>query len=352
MATKGYHQYRGRGRGSNKLLILLLLLILLGACTFLFLQRYLVYNDDGSVSLQLPFGQQAEQQPDKIPDDEIDIQREAPAQSNPETDPETDTQPEPPQLQPLHAKELPYGCLNTGDPTRFAQDAEALVVNVKRADGTIAYHTAIDLPDNVLRGKESTLARLQTIAQSDRYTVARMAVLCDNAFAAAVPQSALRYKSGKLWADNFNRFWLDPSSEQVSAHICALAKECAELGFDEILLDQIRYPIEGDLSQTTLASGTDRAAAIAALAAKVRETVGDDVAVSIILPASIGTDYSFAQSGLTPQVLMESFDRIYVPQGSSAYHWLNGVLSNDYDRSTRLVITAASAVGESYMITQ
>ena len=138
----------------------------------------------------------------------------------------------------------------------------------------------------------------------------------------------------------------------MSAHICALAKECAELGFDEILLDQIRYPIEGDLSQTTLASGTDRAAAIAALAAKVRETVGSDVAVSIILPASIGTDYSFAQSGLTPQVLMESFDRIYVPQGSSAYHWLNGVLSNDYDRSTRLVITAASAVGESYMITQ
>ena len=59
--------------------------------------------------------------------------------------------------------------------------------------------------------------------------------------------------------------------------------------------------------------------------------------------SSVRRAYSFAQSGLTPQVLMESFDRIYVPQGSSAYHWLNGVLSNDYDRSTRLVITAASA---------
>lgn len=348
MATKGYHQYRGRGRGGKKPLILLLLLILLGACTFLFLQRYLVYNDDCSVSLHLPFGQQEQQQPGKIPDDEIDIQREDPAQ----TDPEAGPQPEQQALQQLHAKELPYNCLYSGDPAQLVQGAEAVVVNVKRADGTIAYHTGIDLPANVLRGNESTLNRLQTIAQSECYTVARMAVLCDNAFAAAVPETALRYRSGGLWPDNFNRFWLDPANERVAEHICALAKECAQLGFDEILLDQLRYPIEGDLTQTTLASDTDRAAMIAALAAKVREAVGSDVAVSIILPASIGTDYSFAQSGLTPQVLTESFDRIYVPQGSSAYQWLSGVLGDDYDRSTRLVITAASATGESYMIAQ
>ena len=353
MATKGYHQYRGRGRGGKKLLVLLLLLILLGACTFLFLQRYLVYNDDGSVSLQLPFGQQEEQQPGKIPDDEIDIQREDP-NSDPDPDPTPDPapDPEPVPLQQLHARELPYGCLSSGDPTRFLQDAEAVVVNIKQADGTIAYHTGIDLPANVLRGNESTLTRLQTIAQSDCYTVARMAVLCDSAFAAAVPEAALRYRSGALWLDNFNRFWLDPSSERVAEHICALARECVEMGFDEILLDQLRYPIEGNLSQTSLDAGTDRAAVIAALVAKVREAVGPQVAVSIILPASIGTDYSFAQSGLTPQVLMESFDRIYVPQGSGSQYWLNGVLTDDYDRSTRLVLTASYAAADSYMIVQ
>lgn len=348
MATRGYHQYRGRGGGGKKLLILLLLLILLGACAFLFLQRYIVYNGDGSVSIELPFGRdQQPEMPDEIPEEEVDIQREDPPEPVTPVEPE----PEPLVLRPLHAKELGYNCLYS-DPTSQLEGWEAVVVNVKRYDGTIAYHTDITLPDNVLRGAEVTRQHLQTIAQSQCYTVARMSVLCDNAFAAAVPEAALTYTWGGQWVDNYNRFWLDPSNEKTIEHICALAKECVELGFDEILLDHLRYPIEGNLGQTTLSADTDRAAAIAALAARIRETVGSQVAVSIILPASIGTDYSFRSSGLTPQVLMGSFDRIYTPQNSDSYYWLNGVLSDDYDRTTRLVITSSYAAADSYMIAQ
>ena len=76
MAIRGYHQYRGKGRGSQTLLVVLLLLILLGACTFLFLQKYLVYDSDGGVHLELPFGRSEQDgEPGKIPDDEVIIQR-------------------------------------------------------------------------------------------------------------------------------------------------------------------------------------------------------------------------------------------------------------------------------------
>ena len=76
MAIRGYHQYRGKGRSSQKLLVVLLLLILLGACTFLFLQKYLVYDSDGGVHLELPFGRNEQgDKPGKIPDDEVIIQR-------------------------------------------------------------------------------------------------------------------------------------------------------------------------------------------------------------------------------------------------------------------------------------
>ena len=349
MATKGYNQYRGRGRGGKKLLVLLLLLILLGACAFLFLQRYIVYHDDGSISIELPFG-------DKTPADEgnkidVDIQREDPAQESTPDDPQTDPDPQPLVLRALHARELGYSCLYS-DPTSQLQGWEAVVVNVKRYDGSIAYYTGIELPANVLRGSEITATHLQTIASSDCYTVARMSVLCDNAFALAVPSASIRYTQGGQWIDNYNRFWLDPTSEQVIEHICALAKECAELGFDEILLDHLRYPIEGSLSQTTVSATTGRAEAITALVARVREAVGPQIAISVILPGSIGTDYSFEVSGLTPQVLTESFDRIYVPQDSSAYYWLTGKLDSSFDRSTRLVVTSTYAAADSYMIAQ
>lgn len=347
MATKGYHQYRGRGRGGKTLLVLLLLLILLGACAFLFLQRYIVYHDDGSISIELPFDlSRPQDEPPPISPEDVDLEREDPVDTPPPAD-----EPEPLVLSALHAQELTYGCLYS-DPTWQLQGQEAVVVNVKRQDGTIAYYTNIALPDNVLRGNEATGTHLQTIAQSPCYTVARMSVMCDSAYAAAVPSAAISYTYGGLWVDNYNRFWLDPTNEQVIDHICALAKECVDLGFDEILLDHLRYPIEGSLSQTTVSSDTDRAAAIANLAGRVREAVGPQVAVSIILPGSIGTDYSFAQSGLTAQVLSGNFDRIYVPEGSSSYFWVNQSLPGDYDRATRLVVTSTYAAAPSYMIAQ
>ena len=349
MATKGYQQYRGRGRGGKKLLVLLLLLILLGACTFLFLQRYIVYDSGGGVRLELPFGREEQEAgPGKIPDSEIDIQRE---DSVPQPEPEPEPEPEPLTLTPLHAKELPFSCLNS-DPSARLKNQEAVVVNIKRADGTITYHTGIDLPANVLCGNQSTVANLRTILQSNCYTVARISALCDYAYADAVPAAAYNYTWGGVWQDNYGRQWLDPTKEETAEYLCALAKECAQLGFDEILLDHMRFPIEGKLNQTTLDADTDRAAAITHLVQRVREAVGPQVAVSIILPASIGTDYSFKQSGLTPQVLTEQFDRIYVPRNSDSYYWLEGKLSGDFDRAVRLVLTGSDAGKDSYMITQ
>ena len=52
--TKGYHSYRGRG-GGQKVLVVLLLIVLLVAVGFLAAQRYIVYEADGSMRLDLPW---------------------------------------------------------------------------------------------------------------------------------------------------------------------------------------------------------------------------------------------------------------------------------------------------------
>ena len=345
MATKGYHQYRGRGRGGGKLPVILLLVVLLCAIVFLIGQRYIVYHDDGSVTIELPFFHQQQTDPGDIPDDDVHIEYEDPDPDD--TDPDEET---PVTLQALQAYGLPYGCLNS-NPASLLTDRKAVAVYMKNPDGTLAYQSSVTLPQGVGTGSSTTLTSVQTITGSDCYTVARITALCDSAYAQALPESAIRYTGGSLWWDNYSRFWLDPGSDAAREYLCALAKECAQLGFDEIVLEQFRYPIEGDLSGTTAADTAQRAAALQELAQAIREAAGPSVAVSILLPGSIDTDYSFQASGLTAQMLQESFHRIYVPQGSAAYYWLDGALGADFDRNTRLVLTADAPLGSgSYLV--
>ena len=348
MATKGYNSYSGRRNGKKIALVVVLLLILLGAVAYLLAQQYVVYEDDGSIRLELPFFTKKDTPAPLPSSDEVNIQRD-------DEDPDAKLTPTKPSsaLEELHATELPYGVL-TWDPSELLVDESAVVVNIKRFDGAIAYQSSLTtLPDSVLQGNPDTLTHLKTIMDSDCYTVARISALCDNAFALGRPESAMRYPDGQLWYDNYSRTWLDPSQSSTVEYLCALAKECEKLGFDEILLEHFRYPIEGDLSLTSLSENTDRGAAIAKLAGEIHKAA-PSLRVSVMLPASIGTDYSFSASGLPAKVLAENFDRIYVPRESAAYYWLDGALPADYDRASRLVLTDYTVPSQSgsYMVCQ
>lgn len=44
------------------------------------------------------------------------------------------------------------------------------------------------------------------------------------------------------WRDEEKLRWLDPDSETARAYIVGLCRELAQLGFDEIMLDQCWFP--------------------------------------------------------------------------------------------------------------
>ena len=353
--TKGYHQYRGRGSKAKILLVILLVLILLGAIAYLFGQKYIVYEADGSIRLDLPFLQQKDDSvdPDDIPEQDINIQYGEEGDTNAGTDEGKDTPvvtdpivlPKP-ALQLLQAQELSYSCL-TSDPTAAIAGKSAVVVNIKRADGTLAYPSGVGLAQGILQAGEMALTNLKTITDSSCYTVARISALCDISFAEAHRDAAITYSGGSLWMDDYERHWLNPASEATQQYLCDLAKECAALGFDEILLDQFRFPVEGNLSGTNVPA--DRIAALTQLAQKIREAV-PSIAVSILLPGGIGSDSSYAVSGISFQMINENFDRVYVPEGSYAYFWAVDSMPADFARDTRLVITAYAPTGSSYMV--
>lgn len=344
MATKGYNSYSGRSHRGKIVLVVVLVLILLAACSYLLLQPYVVYEDDGSIRLELPFLEKKdeEQKKPELPEvNEEDIHRE-------EGKPAPAVKPE---MKDLHALELPYDCLNS-DPKALLKDQSAVVVNVKHSDGSFTYQSTLQLPEGVTQGKKENTEHLKTILDSNCYAVAKISALCDNAYTGAVPDAAIRYEGGSVWSDFYDRSWLDPARPESKEYLCAIAKECEAQGFDELLLEHFRYPIEGELQGTGVKEDLDRGKVLAEVVEAMHKAA-PSLRISVLLPGSLDSDYAFQASGLPAKVLAESFDRIYVPAGSACYDWLDHSLREDYDRQAKLVLTTSGPLESgSYMIAQ
>lgn len=329
MTTKGYHRYRGRNTRGKVALVIVLVLVLIAAVAYLLTQEYVVYDDEGKAHLELPWSRKETEtpQPDPTPaPDDVDITREEPQRQK---------------VDAIHAWELSYGCLG-GDPGYLLTGREAVAVNVKMYDGSVAYHTAVSLPEGILTGGNATSRNLQTILDSDCYTVARLACFCDNAYADAMgDRAALCTAEGVPYRDGSGRRWLDPTKPETLRYITDLAEECARLGFDEILLDWFLYPTSGD--QTALDLPADRTAVLKDFAQALEKQLPEGTVLSVVL-----RETPTADSGLTPELLTACFDRVYVMPEADA-----SALPTGYDAATRVVaMTAYAPDSGSYLVTQ
>jgi hypothetical protein len=81
------------------------------------------------------------------------------------------------------------------------------------------------------------------------YTIARLVSFKDPILAERRPDLAVGDIGGGIWRDVNGVPWLNPFNEEVWAANAALAAEAALLGFDEIQLDYVRFPTDGNLSR-------------------------------------------------------------------------------------------------------
>ena len=331
MATRGYNSYRGRTSAGRIFLIVVLILVLLSAVGYLVVQDYLVYDEAGQVHLELPFGHRGQQeQPDKPPVENVDIDR---------LEPESKLTP----VTVLHAVRLPDDCLWWGaDYIMNTLAPEDMVLAVKRENGGITYDTQVSVPQNVIVERGRPLDCLKQLLASGRYTVGRICCFGDSAYARGLPETALVREDGGIWYDANGGAWLDPTNPAVLSYITSLVSECAELGFDEILLDWFCYPSTGELDAIAN-GGSDHTQILTDLAKSLRSSLPEGVALSVTLRGS-------GDNALTAAEAAELFDRIYLPAGEDAAA-VRRQLPESYDPDTRLVITAAEApVSGSYVI--
>jgi len=132
-----------------------------------------------------------------------------------------------------------------------ATELNALVVDVKE-DGGVYYPTDVPLFRDA--GTFSPVLDVDGVvaALRDRgiYAIARLVTFKDSGLAWARPDLAvLDEVTGEPWLDYGDASWLNPFQEEVWDGTIALAEELADLGFDEIQFDYVRFPSDGDLDR-------------------------------------------------------------------------------------------------------
>jgi len=104
----------------------------------------------------------------------------------------------------------------------------------------------------------ATVARparlVNLLHQRGLHVVARLTCFCDWRLARARPDLVpLSRRGDGLWREKGIRAWVDPSLPEVQDYLLDLVAEVAGHGVDEIQLDYVRFPTEGDAADAVFA---------------------------------------------------------------------------------------------------
>jgi protocatechuate 3,4-dioxygenase beta subunit len=110
---------------------------------------------------------------------------------------------------------------------------------------------ASQVPEVIAAGTvEDNMPIREILAEAKRrniYMIARVQIMAhDNALLQAHPDWYVQ-KNGKPWRSHDGMAWLDAFDERVADYNIKLAVEAAQLGFDDIQFDYIRFPSDGNL---------------------------------------------------------------------------------------------------------
>jgi hypothetical protein len=239
--------------------MVLVVAITVTVCSVVWLQRFVVYTDDGA---KLVFDQ-----PKRLPQAQLPGQAYDPAITIHYSD------------QPFR-EGLPQLAGYYIDPQDLMKDPEAVrqkleqlpagtavLLDVKGYRGYFYYSTAVGRNTSSSYDIDKMDELIRWLAGSDLYVIARMSALRDFDVAWNDKSCGLAKTNGALYADEGRYglgYWLDPTDDTVLRYLTQVLRELRDLGFDEVVLDNFRYP-----NTDKLAFKGDRDAALQEAAAQL-----------------------------------------------------------------------------------
>lgn len=313
--------YRGRKTVTDILrmiAIALAVVVVLVLAGVVYLQRYLVYTDDG-VRLDLPPFLQMFRQERPEPGGSSSLP-ELPDVSLPE-DPggsQPDTEPVPEPEPPGFALSLTVDEVASGAAAARLEEsgAEAVVLEVKDQMGQLAWPSEQSIAGwSHVNGQQAAADALKRWNEGEVYTIARVHCFRDDTVPYYNNRLALRWAGTDWnWRDELSLRWTSPGREEIRAYNAALCGELAAMGFDEILLEEFYFPVTGKLENIRRSDSYDPSQFTAQLEdflAQVQQAVEPyGTKVSLRIAGGILGEGS-AVSGVTPQMLDQFGYRIW-----------------------------------------
>lgn len=128
-------------------------------------------------------------------------------------------------------------------------ELNTMVIDVKDDEGRITYEMGLESVRQMgantryIKDMEGLMKQLK---EHQVYTIARIVCFKDPYLAANRPELALKKPDGTPVTDANGLAWVNPYREEVWEYLTEVAKAAAEMGFDEIQFDYVRFPIGSD----------------------------------------------------------------------------------------------------------
>jgi len=312
MGTRGYSSYHGRRSGSKVVMVVILLAVFLLAAGYLVLQNFVVYESDGSIRLDLPFFEKDDTPAgDELP--EIPPVEILPGDEGGEEEAPPQITAEAIRAQRIAAAQFcraPEELLGAA----AENDCSSIVVPVKGDNGIFFYTSPLAKTKATDAQAVSQTLLQTTLEQTQLRKIAQLSCFHDSFFAFSdMAGAGICQSSGYIWYDNHSSYWLDASKSAAREYLCAVAKECAAMGFDELLLTEFGYPTEGRLSQIDYSGMTmTKEAALELFLTELRAAVGDEIAISVVLSEEAILAGGDETAGIALSAILPLVDRIYV----------------------------------------
>ena len=304
--SRGYNSYRGRTPKWRIALMALLVVVILAAVAVMALSRFIVYDEEGTPQMELPWQEEPAVEPaEEISEPPLDLTIEEPVK---------------PRVLRGFCTPVPLtreSWSDSNDRAKESFDCNAAAVTLKDAAGNVYFNSTTALPGTVQLQEETDAALAAAVAYGQStagHSVARRRCFHDpKAANRDVENMGLKNTGGYIFYDGNNSQWLDPAKPAAREYLCGLAKEAAELGFDEILLTDVSYPTVGKLNKIDYGEG-EKGGHLADFLEEMRAALAPyGVMLSIEVPKAVISQGADENAGLLLADIAPKVDRIYAP---------------------------------------